>query len=161
MRRNNMWNRIFHKKELEANLCNLKKYTIWSKRGQEFINAIKVADSLVTLLAIHKDAWRTGFQNESIGPCSYGMFRTEDILTMTPKQVYLGGIWGLNTKSIPFWEDHKNELYGANGFFLNEKRHTYDMVLDQYKTILTSNIEYMNQLGEAELHLYEQAGYKL
>lgn len=44
---------------------------------------------------------------------------------------------------------------------MDEKRRMYDMVLDQYKTILTSNIEYMNQLGEAELHLYKQAGYKL
>lgn len=161
MKRYNMWNRIFHKKELEANLCNLKKYTIWSKRSQEFINAIKAADSLSTLLAIHKDAWKTGFQNENIGPCEYGMFRTKDILKMTAEEVYLGGIWGLNTNSIPFWETHKNELYGANGFSLNEKRRVYDMVLDQYKTILTSNIEYMNQLGKAELHLYKQAGYKL
>lgn len=161
MKRYNMWNRIFHKKELEANLCNLKKYTIWSKRSQEFINAIKAADSLNTLLAIHKDAWKTGFQNESIGPCLYGIFRTKDILTMTPEQVYLGGIYGLNTNSIPFWEACKNELYGANGFGLNEKRRVYDMVLDQYKTVLTSNIEYMSQLGKAELHLYKQAGYKL
>lgn len=67
----------------------------------------------------------------------------------------------MNTNSIPFWEARKNELYGANGFGLNEKRRLYDMVLDQYKTILTSNIEYMNQLGKAELHLYKQAGYKL
>ena len=159
MRRNNMWNRIFHNKEIKKNIAEYNKYLNWSKHGQAFIDVIKKADSLYTLLAIHKDAWGTGFQNENIGPCEYGMFRTKDISKMTAEEVYLGGIWGLFTYNIPFWEKRKDDKYGYNGFGIDENISLYKIILDQYKNILTSNIKAMMQQAKAELHLYAQAGY--
>lgn len=159
MRRNNMWNRIFHNKEIKKNIAECNKYLNWSKHGQAFIDAIKKADSLDTLLAIHKDAWRTGFQNGNLGPCSYGMFRTKDILTMTAEEVYLGDIRGLFTHNIPFWEEHKDDKYGCNGFNIDENISLYEIILNQYKNVLTLNIKYMMQQDRAELRLYAQAGY--
>lgn len=159
MRRNNMWNRIFHNKEIKRNIAECNKFLTWNNQGQYFLDAIGKAISLYRVLAIHRDAWGTGFQNENIGPCAYGMFRTKDIPKMTAEEVYLGGIWGLCTYNLPFWEKHKDDKYGCNGFNLDENISLYGLVLDQYKNILTSNIKYMMQQAKAELHLYAQAGY--
>lgn len=159
MRRNNMWNRIFHKKEIKRNIAECNKFLTWNNQGQYFLDAIGKAISLYRVLTIHRDAWGTGFQNENIGPCAYGMFRTKDISKMTVEEVYLGGIWGLCTYNLPFWEKHKDDKYGYNGFNLDENISLYGLVLDQYKNILTSNIKYMMQSAKAELHLYAQAGY--
>lgn len=154
-----MWNRIFHNKEIKKNIAEYNKFLIWNHQGQYFLNAIGKANSLYGVLEIHRDAWGTGFQNENIGPCSYGIFRTKDILTMTAEEVYLGGIWGLFTHNIPFWENHKDDKYSYNEFNIDENISLYKIILDQYKNILTSNIKYMMQQAKAELHLYAQAGY--
>lgn len=159
MRRNNMWNRIFHNKEIKKNIAECDKFLIWNNQGQQFLDAIDKANSLYRVLEIHRDAWRIGFQNENIGPCSYGIFRTKDILKMTAEEVYLGGIWRLFTHNIPFWEKRKDDKYGCNGFNIDENISLYKIILDQYKNILTSNIQAMMQQAKAELHLYAQAGY--
>lgn len=78
---------------------------------------------------IHKE---TGFQNENIGPCPYGVFRTLDIPSMTPDQIYL---WGLVTKPVSFWEERKEDKYGCNGFGIDEN---LEMIVDQYRKLLTS-----------------------
>lgn len=108
---------------------------------------------------IHKDAWKSGFQNENIGPCPYGMFRTSDIPTMTPNEVYLGGIWGLVTKPIPFWEEHKDESYGCNGFGLDENISLYTLIVNQYKNLLLSNIEVIYYNAQKEYNIFKQYGY--
>ena len=95
MRRNNMWNRIFHNKEIKKNIVECNKFLVWNNQGQHFLDAIGKAISLYRVLDIHRDAWGTGFQNGNIGPCAYGIFRTKDISKMTAEEVYLGGIWGL------------------------------------------------------------------
>ena len=154
-----MWNRIFHNKEIEKNIAECNKFLTWNNQGQQFLDAIGKANSLYRVLEIHRDAWGTGFQNENIGPCSYGIFRTKDILKMTAEEVYLGGIWVLFTHNIPFWEERKDDKYGCNGFNIDENINLYKIILDQYKNILTSNIKYMMQQAKAELHLYSQAGY--
>lgn len=76
---------------------------------------------------IHKDAWGTGFQNENIGP--YGVFRTLDIPSMTPDQIYLGGIWGLVTKPVSFWEERKEDKYG---FGIDENLSLYEMNIENF-----------------------------
>lgn len=159
MRRNNMWNRIFHNKEIKKNIAECNKFLIWNNQGQQFLDAIDKAISLYRVLDIHRDAWGTGFQNENIGPCAYGMFRTKDILTMTAEEVYLGGIWGLCTYNLPVWEKRKDDKYGYNGFDIDVNISLYELILNQYKNILTSNIKAMMQQAKAELHLYAQAGY--
>ena len=154
-----MWNRIFHNKEIKKNIAECNKFLTWNNQGQQFIDAIDKAISLYRVLAIHRDAWGTGFQNENIGPCAYGIFRTKDISKMTAEEVYLGGIWGLCTYNLPFWEKHKDDKYGCNGFGIDENTSLYELILNQYKNILTSNIKAMMQQAKAELHLYAQAGY--
>lgn len=139
MRKNNIWNRLFHKAEVQENVKQMSIYTKQCLEGQRFL------DKLITLMNIHKDAWGTGFQNSNIGP--YGVFRTLDIPSMTPDQIYLGGIWGLVTKPISFWEEDKY------GFGIDENLSLYEMIVDQYRKLLTSvlcsrnNYPYYKSLG--------------
>lgn len=134
------------------------KHTL-SKNGARIINTIKKCGSLEELLSIHKEAWIVGFQNENLGPDKYGMFRTESIPTMQPSEVFLGGIWGLWTYAIPFWEERKPQPYGYNGFNMDPKISLYDIVLDQYKRLLISNIEDIWNKAEQLLVVYKKAGY--
>lgn len=159
MKRNNIWNRLFHNTEVKENQKKMSIYVKQRKEGQSFMNAIKDCDSLITLMHIHKDAWGNGFQHVNIAPCSFGIFRTSDILTMTPDEVYLGGIYGLNTHSIPFWEEHKNDKYGCNGFGIDANYSLYKMILDQYKNLLLSNIRCMLKVADMNYPYYKGCGY--
>lgn len=159
MKRNNIWNRLFHKTEIKENKKKMSIYVKQRESGQSFINAIKNCDSLITLMYIHKDAWGNGFQNKNIGPDPYGIFRTSDILTMIPDEVLLGGIYGLNTDPIPFWELHKNEKYGYNGFGIDKNYSLYKIILDQYKNLLLSNIRYMLKIADMNYPYYKSCGY--
>lgn len=134
------------------------KHTL-SKNGARIVNAINKCGSLEELLSIHKEAWIVGFQNENLGPDKYGMFRTESIPTMQPSEVFLGNICGLFTHAIPFWEKRKSQPYGYNGFNINPKTRLYDIVLNQYKRLLISNIEYIWNKAEQLLVVYKKAGY--
>ena len=129
----NLWNKLFHSKEL-------KKEESMAFIRPLLISDIKNSKSLKDVFELHKKAWERGFRNENIGPCPYGMFRTSDILTMTPEQVYLGGIYGLFTLPLPKWEENKDEVYGVNGFRVDPKTTIYDIVLTQYKNHLISNL---------------------
>lgn len=159
MRKNTAWNRLFHKAEVQENMKQMSIYTKWCLEGQRFLDAIEGPNTLITLMNIHKDAWGTGFQNENIGPCPYGVFRTLDIPSMTPDQIYLGGIWGLVTKPIPFWEAHKEDKYGCNGFGIDEDRSLYEMILDQYRRLLSSNIRAMFNRARSNYPYYRSLGY--
>ena len=159
MRKNNLINRIFFKGEVRKNMKDVELQLTLSKNGARIINAIKKCDSLEELLSIHKEAWLIGFQNENLGPDRYGMFRTENIPTMEPSEVFLGGIWGLFTHSIPFWEERKSQPYGCNDFNMDPEISLYGIVLDQYKRLLIYNIEYIWNKAEQLLVVYKKAGY--
>ena len=159
MRRNNMWNRIFHNKEIKRNIVECNKFLTWNNQGQYFLDAIGKAISLYRVLAIHRDAWGTGFQNNNLGSCSYGMFRTENIPTMKPEEIFLGGIWGLFTHAIPFWEERKSQPCGCNGFGIDPEISLYSIILDQYKNLLISNIDNIWCEAEKALVVYKKAGY--
>ena len=159
MRKNNAWNRLFHKAEVQENMKQMSIYTKQCLEGQRFLDAIESCTSLLNLINIHKDAWGTGFQNENIGPCPCGVFRALDIPSMTPNQVYLGGIWGLFTHPIPFWEEHKEIKYGCNGFGIDENLSLYGMILDQYKRLLSSNIRSMFNKARSNYPYYRSLGY--
>ena len=159
MRKNNLINRIFFKGEVRENMKDAELQLTLSKNGARIVNAINKCDSLEELLSIHKEAWIVGFQNENLGPDKYGMFRTESIPTMQPSEVFLGGIWGLFTHAIPFWEERKSQPYGCNGFGINPEIRLYDIILDQYKRLLISNIEYIWNKAEQLLVVYKKAGY--
>lgn len=159
MRKNNRWNRVFHKAEVQENMKQMDIYTKQCLEGQRFLDKIESANDLVTLMNLHKDAWGTGFQNENIGPCPYGIFRTLDILTMNPDQIYLGGIYGIITKPITFWENHKEDKYGCNGFGIDKDLSLYEMVVNQYKGLLKSNIRVMFFKAKNQYPYYKDLGY--
>ena len=159
MKKNNFWNRLFFSSKIRDNKREMSLYTKQCNEGQRVIDALNKSNNLSTLMNIHKDAWETGFQNENIGPCPYGIFRTSDIPTMTPDEVYLGGIWGLLTKPIPFWEEHKDEPYGCNGFGIDKNNSLYAMIVNQYKSLLLSNIKVIYHNAQKEYNIFKQYGY--
>lgn len=159
MRKNNTWNRLFHKAEVQENIKQMSIYTKQCSEGQRILDAIESCTSLLNLINIHKDAWGTGFQNENIGPCPYGIFRTLDIPSMTPDQIYLGGIYGIVTQPISFWEAHKEDKYGCNGFGIDENLSLYGMIFDQYKRLLSSNIQAIFDKARNNYPIYKRYGY--
>ena len=66
MRTNNLFNRIFHKKEL----ADLKKQALTYKcqleHGVQILDAIHKCDSLTKLVKLHKLAWANEFKNENL-----------------------------------------------------------------------------------------------
>lgn len=156
MKKNNFWNRLFFSSKIRDNKREMYLYTKQCNEGQRIIDALNKSNNLSTLMSIHKDAWQSGFQNKNLGPSYFGIFRTSDILTMTPNEVYLGGIWGLVTKPIPFWEEHKDESYG---FGLDKNISLYAMIVNQYKSLLLSNIKVIYNNAQKEYNIFKQYGY--
>ena len=156
MKTNNLFNRIFHKKEL----AELKKQALIYKKqleyGVQIIAAIHKCDSLTKLVELHKLAWANEFKNENLAPQRYGMIRSNSIEELTPNQVFLGGIWGLNTYSIPFWEEYKGHKYGYNGFGLDPNTDLYTLILNQYKGLIVSNVQSLYQKAKNEYSKYKQ-----
>ena len=118
--------------------------------------AIKEAQACTTLsglLDVHKKAWTNGIHNANLAPCSCGMFRTQDIATMSPNEVYIGGIWGLNTKNITEWEKYGyDEPYGANGFGIDpEIKLLGGLLVPRYKNLLVSNFNSIRSACISEL----------
>ena len=161
MHKNNLWNRIFFKKEVRKNMKDAELQLTLSNNGARIIKAIEKCDSLYELMDIHKEAWAMGFQNINLGPDKYGMFRTESIPNMKPEEVFLGNIWGLSTHAIPFWEERKLQPYGCNGFGMDPKTNmrVYDIVLNQYKNLLYFNIVACGIKTEQLLLTYKETGY--
>lgn len=156
MRTNNLFNRIFHKKEL----AELKRQALIYKKqlehGIQIIVAIHKCDSLTELVELHKLAWANGYKNKNLAPQQYGMIRSNSIEELTPKDVFLGGIWGLNTYPIPYWEIHKNEKYGCNGFGLDPNTDLYTLILNQYKGLIESNVLSLYEKAKNEFSKYKQ-----
>ena len=172
--RNTWWNRLFHSKEIKANSEHkqkLKNITasapsfiirigdVTYKKGNRDSACITGVKSLTELLAIHKELWNTGFQNKNLRPNPYGMFRTESIPTMKAEEVFLGDIYGLWTKDIPFWEQHKDEGKSFGGWPIYEYLTVYQIVLEQYKRLLHSNVHTIAEDAENDLKELEKLGY--
>lgn len=100
-----------------------------------FIHQVEIAESLRDLYVLHIKIWANGIHNDNFGPDKYGMFRTDDILMMVPEEVYLGNIWGLWTKQLPYWETASED---------NRSK-----VTEQYRNILLLNMKIM--LRELEM----------
>lgn len=153
--RDNLINRILHCGKLREQREEYRRKKHLANAAPAFLQAINDCDSLMTMLSIHKDLWGSGFQNGNIGPCDTGMFRTKDILTMKPEEVFLGDIYGIWTHEMPFWEKHKMEPLGANGFGLDEKMSLYQIILGQYRRLLCSNVETIKRQAADYIFLYE------
>lgn len=172
--KNNLWNRLFHAKDVKANVelkSRLQKLVnlapdfisrigyVSYQEGDEDSARVTGSTSLMDLLSIHKEVWAVGFQNRSLGPCPYGIFRTESIPDMKPQEVFLGDIWGLFTKNIPFWEQSKKEGKTGGGFVIYKYLTVYQIILDQYKSILASNVKAIANDAEDQLEDLKRLGY--
>ncbi len=138
--RNNLWNRIFHSRAL-------KEYQKWKETAKSIIGwnkqlneDLKRATTLQDLIDIHKHAWDIGYQNSNLGPCPWGMFRCDCIPMLSLNTLYLGDIWGLWTNTGQFWEKHKDETMSTNGFNIDPDKKCYDLIMQQYRQHLRSNI---------------------
>lgn len=161
MIKNNWINRLIHKSHVAECQVEATRLTALYARRKEMFEALQAAQTLPQLLEVHKMLWREGYQSANIGPCSYGMFRTENIETMKPEEIYLGGIWGLYTKNIPFWEERKDEDYGCNGFGLKEDTKIYTLICNQYRYHLESNIRSIVSKAREQIADYCDLGYEI
>lgn len=146
MRKNNWWNRIFHKKEIASNFSELTKVKSILAASDKLLYEIKNAATLEALLLWHKRAWRAGFQNKNLGPDKYGMFRTNDINKMTIDEVFLGGIYGLWTFPISEWD--------------NTDEQSYNIVKSQYQNLLSSNVDAIKEKALKDLKVLVAKGYE-
>lgn len=138
---NNLWNRLFHKKKVDESKAVYLRNQRAIAAYDSFENMLYECTDLTELLNIHKLMWFYNFRNKNLGPCSYGMFRTKETIEhMTPDEVYLGGIFGIFTNNISFYESHKDEKFGENGWGIDPEISVYDVVLDQYKSVLYTNL---------------------
>lgn len=160
MRKNNWFNRIFYKSEIILNQADAELQTSLYANKDRILKQLNECKTLNEVLEFHKKIWVIGYCNDNIGPCEFGMFRTKSIATMKPEEVYLGGIWGLFTNNIPFWEEHRNDKYGYNGYGLDPDQSLYKMILNQYKRQLQSNILEICDKVKETIGEYITAGYE-
>lgn len=92
-----------------------------------FIHQVELAENLDDVFLIHIRIWGSGIRHPNFGPDEFGVFRTDDIMTMQKEQVFLGSINGLWTNMLPKWRNTPDE----------------PVVLEQYKRILISNLKTM------------------
>lgn len=95
-----------------------------------YLSEISKADSLMGLLEVHKRMWADGIRHSNIGPNEFGIFRTEDISTMRPSEVFLGNIYGLWTAPLSEWIGSKDE----------------HIITEQYRHHLSSNVDWLRSL---------------
>ena len=138
--KNNLWNRIFHSKAL-------KEYKEWKVVAKSIIGwnkqlnqDLERSKNLQDLINVHKHVWDIGYQSSNLAPCPWGMFRCESIPELTLDNLYLGDIWGLWTNNGTFWEKHKNDTMAGNGFGIDPEKKVYDLIMQQYRQHLRSNI---------------------
>lgn len=161
MLKNNWFNRLFHATQVAEHQKDATRVTALYARRNEFLKELEAAKTLEELLAFHKRIWNEGYRNANLGPCSYGIFRTEDIETMKPEEVFLGGIWGLYTKPISFWEERKDDLYGANGFGLKPEMKIYGLIFNQYYKHLRSNFNAIVSEAKDLIDEYTELDYEI
>lgn len=118
-------------KAVKAALDSAAEYRLLEAKNlvPNLISDLECAETLLEMLALHKLIWALGLRNKNLGPDRYGMFRTSDILSMVPDEVYLGNFSGYFTHPIPVWEE------GRAG---NEE--LYQEILSQYRKHLISNL---------------------
>ena len=148
VKRENLWNRIFHKKELREQ----QKQRIFAQNiidaAERFLDELNECNDLQGMLQIHRECWKAGFNNKNLGSNGYGMFRTKDIAKMKAEEVYLGDIYGMWTFNIPYWEKQKDKPYGCNNWGIKPDTTVYQLVVNQYKNLLVTNIKHIRKENE-------------
>ena len=151
--KNNWWNNIFHKEELAWQANERIRCKKLIKAAERFGKRLSDSESLTELFHLHKEMWREGFRNKNLGPDEYGMFRTKDIETMTPSEVFLGDIYGLWTYSITDWENSKDGLFGPNCYGIEPTMPVIQLLVNQYKKLLLSNLAALCHVAEKNLDI--------
>lgn len=159
MEKNNFWNRIFKPKKIKENQAEYKKLKSLIGHADELDALVQAAGSFEDLIDAHKKVYAAGF-TKNLGPEEFGMFRTKDISSMKPEEVFLGGIYGLHTKNIPFWEKHSTELFGAGGWEIDPKTPLFCIVFKQYQLHLIRNIFLITVEASKKIKQYEICGYR-
>lgn len=101
----------------------------------EFIDKISSLKTLDSVFNCHKELWEAGFRHRGFSPDKHGMFRCNDISTMSKDEVYLGGVYGIWSNTLRFFEDEAK----VNDIDLD----TYTKVLNQYKSQLVYNLKHI------------------
>lgn len=159
VRKNNIINKILHFSEINKNFSDYYYQRSLVNNSKKVFQKIINASNFEQLIIAHKYAYEKGY-HENLEPNKYGMFRTSTIESMTPDEVFLGGIYGLFTKNIPFWEEHGSEKLGVNGWGLNPKRSLYDIVFNQYRLHLLNNVNWVVARVIIKVQEYEVRGYR-
>lgn len=141
VRRENLWNRIFHKKELREQQAQRILAQRIIDAADQFLDKLHECNGLHGLLYIHRECWKAGFNNKNLGPNEHGMFRAKDIAEMKAEEVYLGDIYGMWTGNIPYWEKQKDKPYGFNNLGIMPDTTVYQLIVNQYKNLLVTNIK--------------------
>ncbi len=140
VRRETLWNRIFHHKELREQ----ETQRICAQRiidtADQFLDDLQNCNELRGLIYIHRECWKAGFNNKNLSPNEHGMFRTKDIAEMKAEEVYLGDMYGLWTFNVPAWEKQKDKPYGINNWGIMPDTTVYQLVVNQYRKLLMLNI---------------------
>lgn len=155
MKKRNLFNKVFHRQALEEQEAKYVDSKNLVQMSYDIQVKIDGCQTLIELLHVHKELWDKGFQNFNLGPCQWGMFRTHDISKMHPSEVFLGGIWGLTTRNIPFWEVYSDEDMSGNGFGLDDSTKIYDLIMNQYRRLLQLNVEDITHKAQLYIKEYE------
>lgn len=102
---------------------------------QSYIDRIDKAHTLDEVFNLHKLLWNDGIRHSGFGPDRRGMFRCQDISTMSKDEVYLGNVFGIWTNTLSFFEKGRDD--GTVDTV------TYRQVCSQYKNQLSSNLRYI------------------
>lgn len=91
----------------------------------EYLGLLQASSGLDDLFDLHKDIWNAGLRHPNIGPDPFGMFRTDNITTMSRSEVFLGNMNGLWTLPLKEWIGTPEE----------------HIVTEQYRHHLIANVE--------------------
>lgn len=116
------------------------------------LTAMKFTYDLMKLLDLHKSLCipLELNSNKNLGPCSWGMFRTKDIASMTADEVYLGDIYGLWTNTLTFWNNCTSDMSG-NGWGISEETPCKNLIFNQYWKHLFLNLKSIETEANQEL----------
>lgn len=109
------------------------KYTKVDRWVEKLVNMRP--NSIGEILDAHKALWRDGIHEPRFSPSDFGMFRTDDIGSMSLSDVYLGNVDGIWTNSAQFfYENRKNEP------------EVYKRVCEQYMETLISGVKHLRNM---------------
>ena len=80
------------------------------------------------------------------GRCEYGMNRTEKGRSVSDSDIFLGSIFGLNTHTVSYWKETREEPKRDWGFPGMENMNCYDVVSQQAYQFIHSHVNRENGL---------------